>query len=71
MKFCSKFSNTLHPRVLELRRTGAFDDYKQNVDEMRIYEEKHKKKFQSKDQQIKKTSTDRLITQEAQRVWLK
>ena len=38
---------------------------------MRIYEEKHKKKFQSKDQQIKKTSTDRLITQEAQRVWLK
>ena len=75
MKFRPKFSSTLDPRVLELRRTGAFDDYKRNVDEMKIYEEKHKKKFQSIDQQMKEKilglSPNRLATEEAQRLWLK
>ena len=75
MKFRPKFSNTLDPQVLELRRMGAFDDYKRNVEEMKIYEEKHQKKFQSIDQQMKEKilglSSNRLATQEAQNLWLK
>ena len=75
MKFRPKFSNTVDPQVLELRMLGAFDDYKRNVDEMKIYEEKHKKKFQSIDQQMNEKilglSSNRLATQEAQNLWLK
>ena len=75
MKFRPKFSNTLDPQVLELRRMGAFDDYKRNVEEMKIYEEKHQKKFKSIDQQMKEKilglSSNRLATQEAQNLWLK
>ena len=75
MKFCPKFSNTVDPQVLELRMLGAFDDYKRNVNEMKIYEEKHKKKFQSIDQQMNEKilglSSNRLATQEAQNLWLK
>ena len=49
--------------------------YKRNVDEMKIYEEKHKKRFQSIDQQMNEKilglSSNRLATQEAQNLWLK
>ena len=42
---------------------------------MKIYEEKHKKKFQSIDQQIREKihglSSNRLATQEALNLWLK
>ena len=42
---------------------------------MKIYEEKHKKKFQSIDQQMKEKilglSSIRLATEEAQKLWLK
>ena len=75
MKFRPNFSSTLDPGVLELRRTGAFDDCKRNVDEMKIYEEKNKRKFQSIDQQMKEKilglSPNRLATKEAQRLWPK
>ena len=75
MKFRPNFSSTLDPGVLELRGTGAFDDYKRDVDEMRIYVEKHKKKFQLIDQQMKEKilglSPNRFATKIAQRLWLK
>ena len=48
MKFRPKLSKTLDPAVLELRLLGGHENYnyKRNVNELKIYEEKHKKKFQ-------------------------
>ena len=47
-----KRSNTLDPGVLELRLQGGHKNYKRNVNELKIYEDKQNKKFQQLDHEI-------------------
>ena len=50
--FRPKLSDTIGPGVLELRLQGGHKNYKRNVNELKIYEDKQNKKFQQLDHEI-------------------
>ena len=73
LKFRPKISNSTDQQVRELRIEGAHDCYRRNIDEMKIYEEKHKKKFLEVDHSIENSiqnaTSDKLIAQFTKQLW--
>ena len=74
MKFRPKLSDTLDPGVTELRLQGGYENYRRNINELKIYEEKHKKKFQQLDHEIarkiERLAPDDLTAKKALEFWI-